>query len=133
MPRVSAWLVRSSLVCLAAGATLGAVLLVQKGGWWAPAGGGWLRVHRELLIVGWLVQLALGVGFWILPPVRGGAVRKRPAWTVAGLLNGGVLLFVVGALAGGSAVAAWMLAAGRALEAAAVAGFGVPLMRRAWR
>lgn len=132
MPRVSAWLVRSSLLYLAVGATLGAVLLAAKGVGWG-AGAPLLRVHREVLLVGWLVQLALGVGFWILPPVRGGAIRKRPAWTVAGLLNAGLLLFAAGVLWGGTGGKAWLLAAGRTLEALAVVGFAVPLLRRPFR
>lgn len=134
MPGVSAWLVRSSLLYLAAGATLGAVLLVQKAGWvWVPAGGAsLLGVHRELLVVGWLVQLAMGVGFWILPPVRGEAVRERPAWRAAALLNAGVLLVVVAAT-GNAPTARWLSVAGRALEALAVAGFAVPLARRPFR
>lgn len=132
MPRVSAWLVRSSLLHLAVGVTIGALLLAGKAGW--PLGGGALvPVHREMLLVGWLVQLALGVGFWILPPVRGGAIRKRPAWTVAVLLNAGVALFLAGSLWGGAGGAGWLRAAGRTLEALAVVGFAVPLARRPFR
>lgn len=133
MPRVSVWLVRSSLLYLTLGVTLGAGFLVQKAGWWVM-GGAWLvSVHREILLVGWLVQLAMGVGFWILPPVRDRAIRQRPAWTVAALLNAGLLLFVLGSLpaVGGGGLASQLLA--RVLEALAVLGFGVPLMTRAFR
>lgn len=134
MPRVSAWLVRASLLCLAAGATLGTVLLAGKAGWGLPAGGAWLAVHRELLLVGWLVQLALGVGFWILPPVRGEAIRERPAWRVAGLLNAGLVVFAAGALwSAPDGIVAHLPAAGRTLEALAVLGFAVPLLRRSFR
>ena len=134
MPRVSAWLVRASLVYLAAGASLGAALLAGKGGWGLPAGGAWLAIHRELLLVGWLVQLAVGVGFWILPPVRSEAIRRRPAWRVAILLNAGLLLFAVGAARGDAApLIGWLPTIGRSLEALAVAGFAWPLLRRSFR
>lgn len=135
MPRVSAFLVRASLLCLAAGATLGALLLTGKAGWPLPGLGSLLPVHRELLMVGWLVQLALGVGFWILPPVRGVTVRARRAWAVAALLNGGIVLFAAGALwpDAASPGASYLRAAGRALEGLAVLGFAVPLMRRPFR
>lgn len=136
MPPVSAWLVRSSLLCLAAGVTLGTALLAQKSGWWVIGGGSsLLLVHRELVLVGWLVQLAVGVGFWILPPVRGGAIRKRPAWAVAILLDSGLLLFLAGALWGGGAPVErdYLLTAGRTLEALAILGFGIPLLRKPFR
>lgn len=135
MPPVSAWLVRSSLVYLAIGVTLGAALLLQTGGWWSLGNGSLLRVHRELLVVGWLVQLALGVGLWILPPVRGVAIRERRARTIAGLLNGGVALFVAGAtwIAAGAAGGAYLMVAGRGLEALAIVAFGLPLVRRPFR
>lgn len=137
MPRVSRWLVRSSLLCLAAGATLGACLLVGKAVGRPVWSGSLLAVHRELVVVGWLVQLALGVGLWILPPVRGQAVRERRGWTIAGALSAGIVLYLLsalwtGATGGGPAPAAARLV-GRGLEAAAVLGFGVPLLRRPWR
>lgn len=133
MPRVSAWLVRSSLAWMAAGVTLGAAMLAAKGGWPAPWTGSLVRVHREVVLVGWLVQFAVGVGFWVLPPVRSGAVRERPAWAVAGLLNGGLLLFVAATLWGGGGAGAVVAAGGRALEAAAVLVFGGALLTKPFR
>ena len=84
--------------------------------------------------MGWLVQLVLGVGFWILPPVRGEAIRERPAWRVAFLLNAGLLVFAVGAARGEAApLVGWLPVIGRGLEALAVAGFAWPLLRRPFR
>ena len=48
--------------------------------------------HVELLLVGWMVQLALGVAFWILPRDRfGSRGNERVASAAALLLNVGVL------------------------------------------
>jgi hypothetical protein len=48
--------------------------------------------------MGWTVQLALGVAFWILPRFRTGRERGREvfAWVAYGLLNLGVLAAAIG-------------------------------------
>lgn len=132
MPRVSAWMVRAALLHLAAGVTVGAALLAGDAVGWAGSRP-LVLAHRELVTVGWLVQLAVGVGFWILPPVRGDAIRGRPAWVVAALLNAGVLLYAAGVVGSGAPGGGLLLAAARTLEAAAVLLFGVPLAVRSFR
>lgn len=54
-------------------------------------------LHPEWLLMGWVVQLALGVAYWILP--RFGSARHREGWAVAAvvLLNLGVWMAGVGA------------------------------------
>ena len=57
--------------------------------------------HRELLLVGWTIQLVMGVAFWIFPRQRLGSLpygREWLGWLALGLLNGGVLLIVIGSL-----------------------------------
>ncbi len=89
MPRVSVWLVRLSLVHLALGATLGAVLLVGKG----VAVPAWIWIlrplHVEILLFGFVIQLAFGVAWWILPrtPER---MPTRLPWVAGLLLNAGL-------------------------------------------
>jgi hypothetical protein len=48
-------------------------------------------LHIELVLVGWTVQLALGVAFWLLP--RWGTERGNEglAWLAYACLNVGVL------------------------------------------
>ena len=112
MPRLSVWMIRTALLALAAGATLGALLLADPG----LAGGlaRWRPLHAELLLVGWTVQLALGVAYWILPRFREGRERGREelAWTAFVLVNLGVVL-----------VGAGSPAAGRGAEAIAAVAF----------
>ncbi len=58
-----------------------------------PAGIVRLRpLHVELLLIGWTVQLAFGVAYWILPRRPGlGRGNERLAWTASVVLNLGVL------------------------------------------
>src|SRR5436309_14719549 len=67
MPRVSRWLVQASLVYLALGFTLGAVLLFNKGIPLTPVLVRLLPAHIEFLLVGCVIQLVMGVATWIFP------------------------------------------------------------------
>ena len=106
MPVTSRICVRASLVYLAVGAVLGALLLINR---WLPLGA-WIYAlkisHVQFLIVGWLTQFILGVGWWLFPPLqigrrpdgtvarRGQATRGSEGlfWATLVLLNAGILL-----------------------------------------
>ncbi len=94
MPRLSVWFVRASLLYLLGGITLGALMLADKGIPFYPAIIGYLPIHIEFLLVGWLLQLAFGVAFWILPRFGTGAPRgnERLVWAAFILLNAGVVM-----------------------------------------
>jgi hypothetical protein len=78
-------------------------------------------LHIELLLVGWMVQLAFGVGYWILPRRPGmGRGNEGLAWAALLLLNTGVLVVGVGSTA--EAPAAFILA-GRGAELLAALAF----------
>ena len=117
-------MIRVSLVYLTAGFLAGAVMLADRGisfGEWVYR----LRpVHIEFLLLGWTVQLALGVAFWILPRFRSGRERGREelAWTAFALFNAGVLGTAIGGAAGAPAVVALL---GRCAEGLAAAAFAV--------
>jgi hypothetical protein len=125
MPRLSAWFVRFALVYLTLGFTFGGLLLANKGIPLHPLIWRLLPAHIEFLLLGWTVQLAFGVAFWILPRWQTQRGDVRPAWVSLILLNLGVWVVVV---AGWANWPAWVLATGRLLEAAAVAAFA----RHAW-
>ena len=124
MPRLSVWFIRSALCYLAIGVLAGAVLLVNRGVFL----GAWvlrlLPVHIEFLLMGWTVQLALGVAFWILPRFRSGAERgrERLAWVSYGLLNLGVMAAGVGPAIGFPPAAPLL---GHTAEALAAAAFSL--------
>lgn len=93
MPKLSVWMVRSSLVCMGVGFLFGSLILHHKGipiYLWS-----WrlLPPHIELMIFGWTVQLAMGVGFWILPRFpRGDRYGNTPlAWIAFVLFDVGML------------------------------------------
>lgn len=122
MPFLSVLLVRTGLCWLAAGATMGALLLASKA---LPLPAGVFRlfhVHSEAVLIGWMVQLAMGVAWWILPkfprlPERG---PDAPVWAAWLLLNAGVLLAGVGRSLGASD---GVVMAGRSAELLAAAAF----------
>jgi hypothetical protein len=94
MPRLSQLMIRTALVWLATGYTIGGLLLLNKGIPLLP----WLWAlrftHVHLLLVGWTVQMACGVAFWILPRLDASGSRgnQRLAWLCYGALNIGVVL-----------------------------------------
>ena len=122
MPRLSCWFVRASLVYLVAGFTIGAVMLILKAVPWAQASGWLMTPHIEFLLIGWTVQLTMGVAFWILPRFEEGRSRGAvgAAWLAFALLNAGVILVASEPLFHG---AGFTRLSGRAAEAGAVAAF----------
>lgn len=131
MPRVSIWFVRSSLIALLLGVTLGAVLLGAKGLSAGPALWFLLPAHLELVLVGWMLQLAMGVAQWILPRfgARGAARGTTPAWIAYVALNVGVLCVVVTTVLSGP-LAGELRWVGRVAEVGAVAAFVVSVWSR---
>jgi hypothetical protein len=107
MPTLSVWFVRTALAYLAVGFLAGAILLINRG---VPLGAPVARLlslHIEFLLIGWMVQLALGVAFWILPRFRTGPERGRegPAWFSYAVLNLGVVTAGIGPLMGFTSMA----------------------------
>ena len=94
MPRLSRLLIRSALIWLAIGYGVGGLLLTQKGHPLAS----WLwslrYTHVHILLVGWTMQFASGVAFWILPRLDASGSRgdERLIWWYYGALNIGVVL-----------------------------------------
>ncbi|HEU5262847.1 MAG TPA: hypothetical protein VFU41_15615 [Gemmatimonadales bacterium] len=133
MPVVSRWFIRASLVNLALGFTLGALLLWNKG---LPIDSTLARLvpaHIEFLVAGWVIQLVMGVATWIFPRF---GVRRSPygsetaAWVAFALLNAGVWLAGVGPIVGRGAGAAILPVAGRLAEVAAAVVFAANIWAR---
>jgi hypothetical protein len=98
MPRLSVWMIRTALIHLGVGFLFGGLMLFNKGVPFAPALWRLLPIHIDLLLFGWMMQLAMGVGFWILPRYstepRYGRVWLSQAAFI--LLNGGILTAAAG-------------------------------------
>jgi heme/copper-type cytochrome/quinol oxidase subunit 1 len=122
VPRLTIWMLRSALVYLAAGFTFGGLLLFHKGVPLHPALWRLLPAHIEFLLIGWTVQLVMGMAFWILPrfsraPRRGNVPL---AWLAFILLNLGVWLAGLGPAFTASAVLPFL---GRLAELSAAGAF----------
>lgn len=122
MPRLTIWMIRAALIYLLTGFTFGGLLLFHKGIPISAMLWSLLPAHIEFLLLGWTVQLVMGMAFWILPrfrrpPRRGNTIF---AWLAFGLLNLGVLVVGLGPLITTSPIATF---AGRSAELAAALTF----------
>jgi hypothetical protein len=135
MPRVSIFIIRTALIQLALGATVGGLLLAEKGLHLAP----WLwtlrQGHIQMMLIGWTVQFACGVAIWILPRFDASGERGKLGlvWLGYGTLNGGVALALLEAplrMLGGYAGTGWMPALAGLLYVVAAAALVVHLWRR---
>jgi hypothetical protein len=97
MPLLSRFYIRTALIWLAFGTTLGGIILWNKA---SPIPGAWqlLTAHITLVTWGWLLQVSLGVAYWILP--RFGSERPRPylAALAYALLNAALVIALVASL-----------------------------------
>ena len=98
MDRLTIVMVRCSLGWLLAGVVLGGLMLVDRGipGQWRL----WFQPsHGHMLFVGWLVQFAIGIAYWLMPRKRSEALpigyREAPALIGALALNAGLTLRVI--------------------------------------
>ncbi len=92
MPALARLYVRTSLIYLLVGGVLGGLLLWNKGEVLSPGMWMLLAAHIALLTWGWLLQLTLGVCYWILPRLGGQRPRAWLAAAAYGCLNAGLLL-----------------------------------------
>ena len=90
-------MIRVALLWLGLGYTLAGLMLSNKGVPWLASL--WLlrSAHVHILMVGWTMQLACGVAFWILPRLDAAGARgdELPMWLCFVLLNTGVLTAVL--------------------------------------
>ena len=98
MPRLSIWTIRAALMYFGIGFTFGGLMLFNKGKPIDPSLWRLLPIHVEFVLIGWTMQLAMGVAFWILPRLRREERYGNTAlaWVAIGLLNGGVLAIAAG-------------------------------------
>ncbi|MBI3175347.1 MAG: hypothetical protein HYZ25_16615 [Chloroflexi bacterium] len=128
MPRLSVWFVRASMIYLLLGFLIGALLLAQKGiPFYAPV---WylFPLHMEFLLVGWLIQLAMGIAFWIVPRFRSDQPRGNVnlVWGVLVLLNMGIVMVAIHPFIS----VGWFSLAGRFLEISSALLFVLALWKR---
>ncbi|HEU0115164.1 MAG TPA: hypothetical protein VFQ80_10830 [Thermomicrobiales bacterium] len=137
MDRLSVVMARCAFVWLAAGVALGGLMLndrIVPGDWIAWA----LPAHMHMLLVGWFLQFALAIAFWLLPrrrlPARPLGYDERAALLAAGALNLGLAARIVAEpLERAGRASGWTtaaLAVSALLQIAAVLTFVVQLWPR---
>ncbi len=120
MPRLSVWFIRTALLYLACGFSLGGLLLWNKGLPIHPDIWRLLPAHMEFLLLGWTLQLVIGVAYWILPRFRSERSKSELVWLTFGLLNVGIWFVAIG---GFMRALPLVQLAGRLLETAAIVAF----------
>lgn len=129
MPRLSIWTIRAALLYLGIGFTFGGLMLFNKGERLDPSLWRLLPIHAEFLLIGWAMQLAMSMAFWILPRLRreDRYGNSGLAWAAFALLNGGVMMVAAGQ---------WLdnltrlILLGRGAELAAVISFAIYIWPR---
>jgi len=121
MPTLSVLFLRAALLYLVFGFTFGALLLVDRAFPLHPSI--WLLppAHEEFVLVGWTVQMAMGVSFRMLPRFTADNSRGNEAatWLAFALLNLGVLSASLGPALGEPG----LMLLGRLAEVAGAASF----------
>ncbi len=129
MPGLSVWFIRTALIYLALGFTLGAVILFNKALPVLPESWGFLPMHIEFLLLGFILQLTMGVAFWIFPRLQTLTDRgnEKKAFAAFLLLNAGIVLCSVAPF-----LSSYQLILGRLFQAAAVVLFIMNLWPRVY-
>ncbi len=98
MPKLTRWFLKTALIYFVAALVSGALLALRALGNLNPALAGLQPVYFHLLMVGWTAQLIFGVVYWMFPKQSQARPRgsERLGWATYWLLNGGLLLRVVG-------------------------------------
>lgn len=128
MPRLSVYFVRASLIYLVLGFSIGGLMLANKGLLISATIWSLLPLHIEFAFVGWMIQLAMGVAFWILPRHPKGAPRgeERLSWAALLAVNAGILCVILDYLFNGTT----LTLLGRAAELLGLTAFGLGNWRR---
>jgi len=127
MPPLSRWMLRGACLHFVVGWSLGTWLLVQKGAATGALLWSLLPAHIDLLLFGFMTQLAFATAYWILPRKQGRRGRPVAAGVAFVFVNFGPVLV---------AAAAWLpqhavwIAVGRSVELAAFVAFGWHLWPR---
>jgi len=134
MPNLSKQMIRCAFFNLWFGFGFATLLMVWKGKphLLPPQVGAWILAHVDLLLVGWMVQLAMGVSYWIfprLPETRTERGRYAFAYGAALLLNLGVWAYTLALVVAWG----WLQVGGLAAQLAALLAYAYHLAPRVRR
>ena len=86
------WFIKSALAYLAVGSTIGGTLLAYKAIADRAVPSQWVIIHVHALLVGFMVQLIMGVAYWMFPRVKDHWFGEGWAGITWGLLNVGLVM-----------------------------------------
>ena len=98
MPTLSRWFIKIGMLYFVVGLMMGAVLLAQPVMGWSSSLHVLRPVYLHFLFIGWVTQIIMGVGYWMLPKFSKDNPRGREwlGWAVLILLNIGLILRSIG-------------------------------------
>ncbi|HLF03171.1 MAG TPA: hypothetical protein VI547_14405 [Anaerolineales bacterium] len=135
MPRLTRWFIKTALAYFVVGLLVG-VLVMARSVVALPALVGALGpAYFHLLMVGWVMQLIIGVAFWMFPKFTTEQPRgsETLGWATYILLNAGLILRVIGEPANAvqpQPLLGWLVAASAVLQWLAGMGFVINTWRR---
>lgn len=97
MPKLSVYFIRAALLHLGIGFSIAALLLANKGIPFYVEIWRLIIPHVQILIFGWMLQLAMGVSFYALPRLSNTEAKygdERLGWLSFLLLNCGICLSI---------------------------------------
>lgn len=119
MPTLTRWFIKTALGYFVAALLVGVLLMARGVAELPPIVGGLGPAYFHLLMVGWVLQLIIGVAYWMFPKFSSELPRGHEwlGWVTYVLLNLGLILRVISE----PLMSVWPSPAlGRALAASAV-------------
>jgi hypothetical protein len=98
MPKLTRWMLKTSLVYLVLALGTAGALAAARSGWLPTSLNALSPVYFHLFLVGWVTQLIFGVVFWMFPKYSPDKPRGSEVlgWWTYILLNTGLLLRCLG-------------------------------------
>jgi heme/copper-type cytochrome/quinol oxidase subunit 1 len=118
-------MIQIALIWFVLGATVGGLMLANKGLQFAPSIWVLYPAHIHMMLIGWTAQLATGVAFWILPRLNSQGSRgdERLGWVSSGCINAGVAITVLTGIAPSALFTSWLTALASLLYSVAALAF----------
>ena len=131
MPPLTVKMIRMAFLNLWIGFGFATLLIAWKGkpNVFPNEIGAWILAHVDLLLIGWMVQLAMGVGYWIFPRLPDSRTKRGRylfAYGAALLLNIGVYCYTVGIIL----ALGWLQLFGLAAQLGAVCAYAYHIAPR---
>ena len=98
MPTLSRWFIKIGMLYFVMGLSIGVVMLLQPALDWSPRLLLLRPVYLHFLFIGWVIQIIMGVGYWMFPKYTKENPRgnENLGWAVLILLNVGLILRGIG-------------------------------------